>query len=475
MATTMHWIDKKYKLNNILLSFLPLEGSHNSDTILSCFLETINHYELNDKISCITLDNALPNLKFLKKLEKSKEVPNSFFKPLGNSHVRCLAHVFHLVAQALILTYEKLPQEEDVPIERFLRTEISDEDLVDERFINDLENLSLDNEDKAMRDTIEEFSKLRPIAFLRKFLFNIKYNGTKKMTLKALQVKHDVPQTKLVIDVKTRWNSTYDMLTWALINEKPLSDLMWESRLKFKYWDALTILLEFLTLFAKVTSCVASQNAVSLSLALISIEHLLEKLDEGINNPETPGSLVLALKAAQVKIMKYRPKYHSKIFLISTLLHPRAKSKYFFKYLPDLYKPDTDALHEIYTHYMYQTTEVPAKRPKIQSNDLFGEMLGSRKNIGTTTISEIDLYLSMEPQTKSVLEFWKLNSYEFPTLTRIARDIFAIQGTSAAYEREFNGALDITGLRRFNMHEDTFKKLKENQNSLRMNRETDVQ
>lgn len=274
------------------------------------------------------------------------------------------------------------------------------------------------------------------------------------MTLRALQIKYDIPQTKPVIDVKTRWNSTHNMLAWALKNEQPLTDLMWDSHLKFKYCQAIEILLDYLDVFAKVTSCVALQNLVSLSFALLSMEQLVEKIENMIHDTETPESLVTALKAAQKKNLKYRTKYHSKLFIVSTTI---------------------DALYEIYKHYTLKTVEKPLKRSKINKLDLFGEMLWSRNECIQTQTSEIDFYLAMKPQTNGVLEFWKLSSYKFPTLARIARDIFSIQGTSAASEREFNGALDITGLRQYSMSEDTFKKLKENQNSLCMDRETDVQ
>lgn len=103
VATTMHWIDKSFKLKNILLTFLPLDGSHNSDMILAFFLETVHNYKLNDKISYITLDNASANLKFLKNLAISKSIPDSYSKPLENNHARCLAHVFHLDAQAFTI------------------------------------------------------------------------------------------------------------------------------------------------------------------------------------------------------------------------------------------------------------------------------------------------------------------------------------------------------------------------------------
>lgn len=55
----------------------------------------------------------------------------------------------------------------------------------------------------------------------------------------------------------------------------------------------------------------------------------------------------------------------------------------------------------------------------------------------------------------------------YPTLARMARDVFACQATSAASEREFNGAVDILGIRRQHMSVTTLQQLKETQAMLK--------
>lgn len=49
----------------------------------------------------------------------------------------------------------------------------------------------------------------------------------------------------------------------------------------------------------------------------------------------------------------------------------------------------------------------------------------------------------------------------------MTRDILACQATSAASEREFNGAVDILGLRRQHMSPITLQQLKETQAMLK--------
>jgi hypothetical protein len=66
--------------------------------------------------------------------------------------------------------------------------------------------------------------------------------------------------------------------------------------------------------------------------------------------------------------------------------------------------------------------------------------------------SEFNVYLS-EPVTEDhsnfkVLDYWKINSARFPNLSRMARDYFAVPGTSTPSERAFiGGRLLITDFR----------------------------
>lgn len=311
----MHWIDEDFAIQNLLLSFLPLDGPHSADAILETFLRTVNKYNIADKISCVTLDNASANISFTEKLEKLDDIPYSFFKSLETNHVRCLAHVFHLAAQALIVHFEQMDLEPDLPLETFLQKENVYDEIVSEEFIKELEGLHISPRPKEKEP---EIVILRPIARLRKFLFTIKMNSTKKLTLKVLQARHNIKQTKPVIDVKTRWNSTYDMLEWALENRIPLIELMQEAKIIFKQWNSLTILFGYLSIFNQVTSLVASQNSVSIGLALISVERLARKLEAGLQNPDTPTCIREALEKAYEKIQKYRYKYHTKLYLVAT-------------------------------------------------------------------------------------------------------------------------------------------------------------
>lgn len=129
----------------------------------------------------------------------------------------------------------------------------------------------------------------------------------KKSHVGSLQKIHKVNPTEPVIDMRTRYNSTFAMLEWSIWNKEPLTDLMKDVNLVFKHWNSLGVLFDYLKVFDRVTSYVASQNSIYMSLALLSMERLIKK--------HTRDSLEKAIK----KLLKYREKYHEKIFLIATL------------------------------------------------------------------------------------------------------------------------------------------------------------
>ncbi|CAG8013817.1 unnamed protein product [Penicillium salamii] len=76
--------------------------------------------------------------------------------------------------------------------------------------------------------------------------------------------------------------------------------------------------------------------------------------------------------------------------------------------------------------------------------DLFDEDIldvSSREN--TNTNDELTEYLGTSQKKIALLTFWKEHKREFPTLARVARDIFSIPATGAGVELVFNSARDV--------------------------------
>jgi hypothetical protein len=112
----------------------------------------------------VTLDNASNNETFIKALSRSPDITFS-----ENNRFRCFAHVLNLAVQAFL---------------------------------------------DPQKDLIKK---------VRNILSTLKYSPIKLGKLKNLCESLSIKFVKPKLDVTTRWNSTWDMLTRAICLEKPLN------------------------------------------------------------------------------------------------------------------------------------------------------------------------------------------------------------------------------------------------------------
>ncbi|KAL4562647.1 hypothetical protein LXL04_026675 [Taraxacum kok-saghyz] len=162
MVITRHFIDQNWRLQKRVLSFVhvppPRTGLDMADAIYKCLKE----WEIEDKIFTISVDNAAYNDKALKRL---KEIFSRCRKLVCGGrlfHVRCCAHILNLLVKDGLATIDSVIGE--------VREAI--------KYLNNSEA------------RLQRFSDY------------------------AHQLK--IQDRKLVLDVPTRWNSTYDMLFVAL-------------------------------------------------------------------------------------------------------------------------------------------------------------------------------------------------------------------------------------------------------------------
>jgi hypothetical protein len=100
MVVTAHYISCEWKYVDVILSFKAMQPSHSGVNINSVFFEVIREWKLEKKIMCCTLDNSSSNGTFVEAFLKTNEAKNCIME--GNLpifHVRCFAHILTLVAQ----------------------------------------------------------------------------------------------------------------------------------------------------------------------------------------------------------------------------------------------------------------------------------------------------------------------------------------------------------------------------------------
>jgi len=101
LGITGHWMDSDYVLQNIVLAFSRLHGSHTGENLANTVYDTLLLYSIEQSLGCITMANASVNDKLCKQLEQ-KLCSNRQGWKRKDGQVRCMPHVLNLAAQRIL-------------------------------------------------------------------------------------------------------------------------------------------------------------------------------------------------------------------------------------------------------------------------------------------------------------------------------------------------------------------------------------
>ena len=73
LGITAHWIDDNFELHQEVLAFERLRDHHTGENMSNIVLEVLGHYDIADKLLCITTDNAGNNGILCESLKKKLE------------------------------------------------------------------------------------------------------------------------------------------------------------------------------------------------------------------------------------------------------------------------------------------------------------------------------------------------------------------------------------------------------------------
>ncbi|CAJ0839845.1 38_t:CDS:10 [Entrophospora sp. SA101] len=167
LGITSHWINIDWQLQETLIDFVKLSGPHSGDNLREAFVASCRDLGIFAKLLAVTTDNAMNNNTFVSSLADICYNEGINFD-IDNNHVHCLAHVMNIAVQHALKSLKA--------------TAANNEDEV----------LNIDDNDVNGFHTImkERFSKACELA-------NLKYK-------------------ELILDVVTRWHSTYEMIMCAI-------------------------------------------------------------------------------------------------------------------------------------------------------------------------------------------------------------------------------------------------------------------
>ncbi|XP_038987604.1 zinc finger BED domain-containing protein RICESLEEPER 2-like [Phoenix dactylifera] len=415
ICITGHFLDSEWKLQKRILNFCSLAPPHTGIAIADCILQCLTEWEIEDKVSTITLDNASSNDTAVKVLRDNFAIKGKLYFSGKIFHVRCCAHVLNLMVQ------DGLAEIRDV-----------------------IENI---------RESVK-YLKMSP-SRLHKFTEIVKQ--LKLSTSKILQ-----------LDVPTRWNSTYEMLESAL-EFKPVFPMYKERDSNYKWlpseedWIRATEVSKFLKIFNEVTEVFSRRQYPTSNLFLNEIWRVKEKLND--MSFDTRDFVVRMTRRMNEKFEKYWGDCNL-LMAIGAVLDPRCKMQLIVFCFPQIYGEDVfqrhiDDVHEaldmLYKEYVssdgqidVDASNIPSISSKLKNkrraNHRFHMWSQQHRNAIPSNKTELDMYLEediFKPSDEDydkfdALNWWKANTLKYRYLSKMARDILSIPITTVASEAAFS-------------------------------------
>ncbi|XP_023752092.2 zinc finger BED domain-containing protein RICESLEEPER 3-like [Lactuca sativa] len=436
MVITAHFIDQNWNMQSRIMRFIYVPCPHTSDVLADVLYDSLCDWNLDRKLSTITVDNCTTNDLIINIL--LEKLPLSSLIQKGRLfHMRCCAHILNLIVQ----------------------------DGLD-----------------IIRDEIERIRD--SVAF---------WTATPKRQQRFEETTHnlEIPfAKKLSLDCKTRWNSTFLMLSAAIAYKEVFKKLKQrESQYKClpseHDWELAKEICDRLQLFYEVTVMFSGTKYPTTNVFFPYICEIRYSLvDWACSSNEV-------IKQMATKMLQKFDKYWSVIHGImgmAAVLDPRYKLKFVELLFPVLYgkeksESEIEKLKElVYSLFQEYESSSPSTRtsyegvgcssftsgPSVGHRVEFKKLFSSIASIAsqhddTGITTELDNYLKEKLLPKDVdldlLAWWKTNGFKYPTLQRIAKDILAIPISTVASESAFSTGGRLVSPHRSRLHAKTLEAL----------------
>ncbi|CAB5196259.1 unnamed protein product [Rhizophagus irregularis] len=266
-------------------------------------------------------------------------------------------------------------------------------------------------------------------------------NLAAQQVLTTLKATDNDESSNEEVDVRTRWNSTYDMLVRARKLKEPLNILSnSDSNLRpftinEDEWINLLEIEELLKYFAKVTKQICGETYPILSYVIPIYNILLNKLEDFRDTPNRFENGKEAAINAINKLKIYYNKTDSTLYAVSLILDLRLKVEYMKNN-----EWETQWVSELYMMlYTPQETQNTNIEYNSSDEDLVSHISKWRR---IETVSEFDRYLNADRAQAlcDTLNWWK---EEYPNLSNMVKDYLGVPATSALAEHIFSSAADV--------------------------------
>lgn len=483
LAIRAHWMNANFEYETVLLDFCHITGKHDGPKFCSIFLDCLKRFDIPlSKVLGVTVDNVSSNDTLMSSLETHGIKVGSHLSSQDN-RVRCMPHILNLSVQD-ILEKLKIPKNEAKDLYEHLDEEVGfpliiknnlywkymfkvDDDSNEVEGAEEEEVEKSDDDDSEDEEENANESGSFTVPKLRTLIKKIRKSTQMRQKLKKFCRLYKIESRVPIIDVATRWNSTFQMIERAAYLKAPLRGLCSNEKKLHKYimnereWAELNILQKLLQKFHRATLLMSMERHPTICSYLPTLNWLLESLETFIE--EHPGSLAQAAKNGLMKLKKYDDQLKMKssnIPYIAIFLNPSLKMSYFKEH--GYSKPE---LREIQKSISDMFEKTYGAQPMSRVNENTDESLSDEflehmhKRTANREPKEFQKYLHfpLSNAKVNVLEYWKAQKEEFPNLTNMAQDYLAVQSSSVAVERDFASGVDLVTPTRSSLHPETIR------------------
>lgn len=273
MTVTCHFIDSKWQLHKRVLSFINVPPPHSGEVLARELIKVMEDWHIKDKVVSISVDNASANDNCIARLKADFTNKKNLVLDGQLFHVRCCAHILNLLVQDGLDVIKPVVEKIRGGVKYLLNSEAR----------------------------CKQFAKI-----------------VKELSL--------VGKTQ-VLDTKTRWNSTWLMLSTACFYKTVWPRYAEENSAFFHYlptnqdWEEVGDICNFLEVFADVTEVISGSYYPTVNRILKQLYRVKVLLDDSIASNEKPHLQIMA-----TEMQKKYDKYWSQgnlLLSIGAFLDPR--------------------------------------------------------------------------------------------------------------------------------------------------------
>ncbi|GLB44045.1 putative protein dimerization activity [Lyophyllum shimeji] len=340
LAIVAHYITNDGHLEELLIDFRELVGEHSGENMAKVVWETLELYGLIGRVIAFVMDNATNNDTLVTTIQRWCLDKGIYFSAV-DSRMRCMPHTIHLAAIKLLEGIGALSKAES---KKALSRSGNYQD-------NTTTPLGREHDDAAVMldDDEEELPEkgstvLLAITKLRKIIRTVRSSPQRRQAwVKEIYVTmskgsggEEDAQTAalmLILDVRTRWSSTHQMLRRALDYRKCIdayvsrNDELRESfRLTDADWNSITLITSWLKSFRSATTQMSATKSPMLSTTLAIFRGLQDEIKSILRSLplNTDPRLKQGLLDAHEKLSDYYYKFdESPFYTWAALLDPR--------------------------------------------------------------------------------------------------------------------------------------------------------